>query len=582
MAPKTTAGRLATIIYALVGIPLTFLYLSNMGNFMAECFRIFYKKVCCSMCIFCINRGNPKDEVYDRMEMAAQSNYAFHDTDDDDGKVTTVYGEVDVMQRSNSKTLISSSNDREPDLEEGCRRKSRTVWNRHSISRPIRGDERERRRITPSNGTAALDAFARRGSRFQETQFTTRTTNPGGKGGGGVARTSQGRGSAETAEARYSTTPTEEETSSQKDDRSLSQKKLLSDFRKVDRLSCNKIDERNKCSDRDESSGGGFRRSDVRPLATVDKGQLTNRRHSFESAIAPTSPPLMFDKSVEVSMTQFHCRVDRDPDGLRTSSSPFNPLFEGNRSSERLGVKGHKMLTPSGESAGQLPIGRKYVSSASDVSPNSNATEASLSESKDYIPLRRLPSRSRASTSQQGLNGQSNEASWSRNRVPPEDDSKCVTEVNARNDGDDDDDDDEEEEDEQQRVMFGRMMARQNRLFHSESVLNDSEVSVPISICLIIIGLYIFFGSLLFTVWEEWDYLTGSYFCFVTLSTIGFGDIVPGTDMTEWAASQKLILCSLWLVVGLSLLAMCFNLMQEEVKDKCKWLGRRCGILKDD
>ena len=52
---------------------------------------------------------------------------------------------------------------------------------------------------------------------------------------------------------------------------------------------------------------------------------------------------------------------------------------------------------------------------------------------------------------------------------------------------------------------------------------------------------YIFAGSMLFTLWEEWDYLTGSYFCFITLSTIGFGDIVPGTDMKEWASHEKLV-----------------------------------------
>lgn len=45
VAPKTTHGRMITIVYALVGIPLTFLYLSNMGNAMAKCFRLFYKKV---------------------------------------------------------------------------------------------------------------------------------------------------------------------------------------------------------------------------------------------------------------------------------------------------------------------------------------------------------------------------------------------------------------------------------------------------------------------------------------------------------------------------------------------------------
>ena len=111
---------------------------------------------------------------------------------------------------------------------------------------------------------------------------------------------------------------------------------------------------------------------------------------------------------------------------------------------------------------------------------------------------------------------------------------------------------------------------------------DGGKVTVPITICLIIIAGYIFAGSVLFTLWEDWDYLTGSYFCFITLSTIGFGDIVPGTDMDEWASSEKLVLCALWLAFGLSLLAMCFNLMQEEVKEKCKWIGLKLGLLRDD
>jgi len=110
---------------------------------------------------------------------------------------------------------------------------------------------------------------------------------------------------------------------------------------------------------------------------------------------------------------------------------------------------------------------------------------------------------------------------------------------------------------------------------------DGGKVTVPITICLVIIAGYIFAGAVLFTLWEDWDYLTGSYFCFITLSTIGFGDIVPGTDMDKWASSEKLVLCALWLAFGLSLLAMCFNLMQEEVKEKCKWIGKKLGLLKE-
>ena len=112
--------------------------------------------------------------------------------------------------------------------------------------------------------------------------------------------------------------------------------------------------------------------------------------------------------------------------------------------------------------------------------------------------------------------------------------------------------------------------------------IHDPKVTVPIYVCLIIIVSYIFTGAMLFRIWEDWDYIASSYFCFITLSTIGFGDIVPGTDMNSWASNVKLVLCTLWLAFGLSLLAMCFNLMQEGVKDKCRMIGKKVGLLKKE
>ncbi|KAK6190825.1 hypothetical protein SNE40_002604 [Patella caerulea] len=108
----------------------------------------------------------------------------------------------------------------------------------------------------------------------------------------------------------------------------------------------------------------------------------------------------------------------------------------------------------------------------------------------------------------------------------------------------------------------------------------EEPVRVPIFISLMIIAGYIFGGAVIFSLWEEkWDYLIGSYFCFVTLTTIGFGDFVPGASSATWGNKEKNIFCVFYLVFGLSLIAMCFNLMQEEVRAKFRWLGQKFGVI---
>ena len=67
--------------------------------------------------------------------------------------------------------------------------------------------------------------------------------------------------------------------------------------------------------------------------------------------------------------------------------------------------------------------------------------------------------------------------------------------------------------------------------------------------------------------------ISGAYFCFITLSTIGFGDIVPGFSHEDWNDQVKLVACSCYLLIGLSTLAMCFELMQH----KGQKVARRCA-----
>lgn len=43
IAPKTWEGKISTIFYAIIGIPLMLLCLSNIGDIMASSFRLFAK-----------------------------------------------------------------------------------------------------------------------------------------------------------------------------------------------------------------------------------------------------------------------------------------------------------------------------------------------------------------------------------------------------------------------------------------------------------------------------------------------------------------------------------------------------------
>jgi len=54
---------------------------------------------------------------------------------------------------------------------------------------------------------------------------------------------------------------------------------------------------------------------------------------------------------------------------------------------------------------------------------------------------------------------------------------------------------------------------------------------------------------------------------------------VSGTSLDAWASQAKLVLCALYLLVGLALIAMCFDLMQEQARSQFRELGRRLRLI---
>ncbi|PAA78459.1 hypothetical protein BOX15_Mlig017283g3 [Macrostomum lignano] len=117
----------------------------------------------------------------------------------------------------------------------------------------------------------------------------------------------------------------------------------------------------------------------------------------------------------------------------------------------------------------------------------------------------------------------------------------------------------------------------------------DNEViNIPITVTLMLLTIYIVIGAAVFRFWEEWTIVEGTYFSFITLSTIGFGDYVPGRNgpFNDTGVIIELLVGCIYCIFGLALLSMCINLIQDEMTAKFHWIGTKLGVTpvekKDD
>jgi hypothetical protein len=108
---------------------------------------------------------------------------------------------------------------------------------------------------------------------------------------------------------------------------------------------------------------------------------------------------------------------------------------------------------------------------------------------------------------------------------------------------------------------------------------SDADLVIPLWMPVLIMLTYVMVGGAFFKHLEQWEtYMSGCYFCFVTLTTIGLGDFVPGNAFQS--PTHMLILCITYVFFGLALIAMCFDLVQHEVRMKFRSLGYRLGFIK--
>lgn len=119
-----------------------------------------------------------------------------------------------------------------------------------------------------------------------------------------------------------------------------------------------------------------------------------------------------------------------------------------------------------------------------------------------------------------------------------------------------------------------------------EEYMPTAEVNVPILLNLAIIALYICIGAVTFSYWESWRLVEAAYFTLVTLSTIGYGDYIPGRSFISYGnslnATARMFFTCFYCAFGMALVSMSITLMQEQIKTKIKWVAREIALTKDD
>ena len=99
-------------------------------------------------------------------------------------------------------------------------------------------------------------------------------------------------------------------------------------------------------------------------------------------------------------------------------------------------------------------------------------------------------------------------------------------------------------------------------------------------LCFLVAGLTLFviIPGVIFSYIQDWTYFESIYFCFVTLTTVGFGDFVPGIDGSNNGFYRVCV--AFWIFIGLAFLSLVISLLQETfTKITRKVQDARCKCL---
>ncbi|CAB3400076.1 unnamed protein product [Caenorhabditis bovis] len=119
--------------------------------------------------------------------------------------------------------------------------------------------------------------------------------------------------------------------------------------------------------------------------------------------------------------------------------------------------------------------------------------------------------------------------------------------------------------------VMGSSKAGSLNLHEMDSESDDSiedELRIPVFMVLFVLLAYTAIGGFLFQSWEGLQYFEAFYFCFITMATVGFGDIVPTEQVYMFFTMA-------YIIFGLSLATMCIDLAGTEYIRKIHYLGSK-------